>query len=348
MSEQPSANPLRRSLVLILLAAALVLVGADAADAYRRPDGSPCTPRGALRWRFASNGDSTAAQRDIFRDNVDDWDYLRTSTGAKFLSSVETTTDVNVDVRWATNVVPSTNCTNTVRVITLDSDDSDLYIAFASTHEAGHAHGMRHTGDKDNLTPDGAPAFPVMGCGPLPDPLPTAPLGDDVAQAYTRFGPRATPNWGFENGLSFWTRSSSNVVQSTTAYEGSNSVLLPPGEWIRTRVRIAEPGLHRMVARYQATASGASQNLRFRVSMVSVDYDTYPFDSDACPEIKFFTEGSTIQNPVDTNKTPTASWQLFSQDFTVSGGSEGIRGSVWVYNNTAVNVRVDNLALEER
>jgi len=43
------------------------------------------------------------------------------------------------------------------------------------------------------------------------------------------------------------------------------------------------------------------------------------------------------------------SWQLFSQNLaSITGGSEGIKATVYVYNNTNVGRWVDNVALEER
>jgi len=68
-------------------------------------------------------------------------------------------------------------------------------------HEVGHAHGIRHSGNKDNLAPDGAPLQPLMACSPTPNV--TEIRADDAAQAFDRFGPRATPNWGFEQDLAY-------------------------------------------------------------------------------------------------------------------------------------------------
>ncbi len=335
-----------------LLTIGVLTVTVPEAEAYRRPNSSPCTPNAEIRWRFANTGSSTSTDRDTFRANVDDWDTLRGADDNQFIWSVETTSSVDVDVLWVNNETPETKCNVSPRLIEMNPLDTTGYIALASTHEAGHAHGLRHSGRTDNLTPEGAHTYPMMGCSSLPtDPAdwPTGPRGDDVAQAFTRFGPRATPNWGFENALSWWTPSSSSVVLSPTEYSGVYSALIPPGESIRTRVRIAEPGLHRMVARYRSASSNPTGDVRFQVSMVGVNYTSYPFGVDGCPNLNNFGEGSTIQYPLNEDRSPTNTWLLFSQNLaTISGGTEGIRGSIWVYNLTNANLYVDNVALEER
>jgi hypothetical protein len=310
-----------------------------------------------VRWRFTVLGQSAADDLASFRSNVDDWDSLEDHNGNSFMSTVEAAANTNTDVQWVVGSLNNTTCSaNGVRVITLDPMGGDQnYIAYVSAHEAGHAHGMRHSGHDDNLTPSlpTTPMFPLMGCMPLPASEPTGPRGDDVAQAFNRFGPRATPNWGFENGLSWWTTSSNAVVASSTEYAGTGSARIPPGEWIYARIRVSEPVNYRMVARYRAASTApTSGSIRFRTSLVGVDY-TVAIPDAGCPALNNFSEGSPSQNPVDVAKyDATTAWKALPAsdgDFDpITGGSEGIRGGVWVYNNTNVDILVDNVALEER
>lgn len=319
-------------------------------EAYRRPDSSVCTAWSALRWKFTNPGAASSTDLATFRANVDDWNTLDSYDGNPFMSSVESTTSVNVNVEWQNDVTPNTDCVSStvLRTIYIDPLDPDSYIAYAAAHEAGHAHGMRHTGAGDNLTPDGAATFPLMGCGPQLS-YPNDPRGDDVAQAFTRFGVRATPNWGFENGANWWTRSSTTGVVTTTSnvYSGTTSMLMAPGTWIKTRVRVAEPGLHRMVAAFRGDAS-ASGTVRFLVQVYPVTYATWPIPADGCPALNSATLGS-LQTPLDQTRSVSTTWQTFSQDLAaISGGSQGVQATVLVYNNTTTNVRIDNVALEER
>jgi len=79
-----------------------------------------------------------------------------------------------------------------------------------------------------------------------------------------------------------------------------------------------------------------------------VDYATFPFSDQGCPEQNDFTEqtGGQVQTPVNTTRMPTTSWALFSQDLGVVV-AEGVRIRIEIINNTSVPVRIDNFALEE-
>jgi len=79
-----------------------------------------------------------------------------------------------------------------------------------------------------------------------------------------------------------------------------------------------------------------------------VDYATFPFSDQGCPEQNAFREqtGGQVQTPVNTTRMPTTSWALFSQDLGVVV-AEGVRIRIEVINNTSVPVRIDNFALEE-
>jgi hypothetical protein len=311
-----------------------------------------------VRWRIAVQGQAAPDDLATLRTNINNWDTIENDSGNTFISTVEAATNVNTDVQWVNNTTPQTSCSPAgVRVIKLDPLDDQAYQAYASAHEAGHAHGMRHSGREDNLTPSSASLFPLMGCEDLPEgePAPTSPRGDDVAQAFNRFGPRATPNWGFENGLSWWSTSSNPAVAtSSTLYAGAVSARIPPGGWVYARVRISEPGVYRMVARYRAASTiPTSGTVRFRTSMVWVEYSG-TLAPDGCPTLNNFEESTTVQNPVDTTRTVTStSWVSFTDDLSAitmgtDPGSNGIRGGVWVYNNTNADILVDNVALEER
>ncbi len=305
-----------------------------------------------MNWRFGTTTGASSTDLAAFEDGANNWNTLRGASDNQFLFSDEVTTGANVVVNWAIDVTANTNCTTstTTRYITMDYEEALSINTYAAAHEIGHAHGMRHTGRTDNLSPDGAPTFPLMGCSPRPAVPPQVPLADDVAQAFARVGPRATANWGFENGTSWWTLGGGASLVSTTVYQGTNAVNLPPGGSVRMRIRKAEPGNHRLVARWRPAAIDVTGDVNFLVSAVSVNYTTYPFDADACPEINTFTEGATVQYPVDIDSPVLSalSWLSFtSSSFTVSGGSEGFRASIWVINNSDVNVRVDNVAMEE-
>jgi hypothetical protein len=87
--------------------------------------------------------------------------------------------------------------------------------------------------------------------------------------------------------------------------------------------------------------------------MVWVEYSG-TLAPDGCPTLNNFEESTTVQNPVDTTRTVTStSWVSFTDDLSAitmgtDPGSNGIRGGVWVYNNTNADILVDNVALEER
>jgi hypothetical protein len=341
---------LKKSIGTILVLSLLIpLTGT--ASAYRRSHSPLCTPWTDVNWRFGNTNGTTSTDLAAFRDGANNWNTLRGANNNQFLFSDEVSSGANVVVNWDEDVTASTNCSSTtIRYITMDYDEPLSINTYAAAHEIGHTFGMRHTGRTDNLSPDGAPTFPLMGCGPQPASPPQVPLADDVAQAFARVGPRATPNWGFENGSSWWTLGGGASLVSTTVYGGTKAVNLPPGGWIRARIRKAEPGNHRMVARWRPAATDPSDHVTFQVSAVSVDYTNYPFGADACPHINTFTEGATVTYPIDEDEPVNfaGTYKSFvSPSFTVTGGSEGFRASIWVINNSDVNVRVDNVALEQ-
>jgi hypothetical protein len=265
-------------------------------SAYRWSNSLSCTPWNDVNWRFGVTTGASSTDLNAFRDGANNWNTLKGASNNQFLFSDEVTSGANLIVNWAFMDGPDTDCTTstTTRYITMDDTRSASYNTYAGAHEIGHTFGMRHTGKTGNLSPDGAPTFPVMGCGPLAEGVlePQVPRADDVAQAFARVGPRATPNWGFENGTSWWALGGGATLVSTTVYQGTRAVNLPLGGAIRTRIRKAEPGNHR---------------------------------PDACPHINTFTEGVTVQYPVDIDSPvlSSLSWLSFtSSSFTVSGGSD--------------------------
>lgn len=293
------------------------------------------------------SGNSTAAQRDTVRAAIPAWDALRTFDGSAFTSSTETTTNVNVMVNWVSGTSQTLCPAGQAREIRLNPALSGSNLTYAAMHEAGHSHGIRHSGNQDNLAPDGAQVRPLMGC--VNAPAIPAVYADDAAQAFNRFGPRATPNWGFEQGLEYWTAFSAGT--STLPYNGSLAGYLnPSGGTLSTRVRISESSTsYRFTIRYQAANSPVSGTVLFRAWVGTVDYDTFPFSDVGCPEQNFFTEqtGGAVTTPVNVTRVPTTSWALFSQTMTFVAGTEGVRIRIEVINNTNVPIRVDNFALEE-
>lgn len=200
------------------------------------------------------------------------------------------------------------------------------------------------TQDQDNLAPDGGPLLPLMGCGSAQSTGQI--MADDAAQAFNRFGPRATPNWGFEQGLAYWTPVSTGT--SPFAYQGSTAAYLNSGGNISTRVRIAESGNYRYTVRYQATSGSFSGNVLFRAWVGTVDYASTPIPGQGCPNLNNFTEqtGGQVTTPVNTTRVPTTSWALFSQNLG-SIPAEGLHIRIEVINNTTTQLRIDNFALEE-
>jgi hypothetical protein len=135
---------------------------------------------------------------------------------------------------------------------------------------------------------------------------------------------------------------------SSDSYAGSFSARIPAGGYIRARVRIAEPALYEMLARYKRGTTATTGTIQVQVSVVGVDY-VAAIPEGGCPTLNDYTESATIQYPLNTTRTPSATWQSMSPDLaTITGGAEGIRGSIWVINNTSGYIYVDDVALDRR
>lgn len=121
-----------------------------------------------------------------------------------------------------------------------------------------------------------------------------------------------------------------------------------PGGSISTRVRISEPGNYRYTIRYQAASTPVTGSIWLLAYRGTVDYTTWPFSDQGCPDQNNFTEqtGGQVQTPVNTTRVPTSSWLLFSQNLGAIS-AEGVRIRIEVINNTSVPMRIDNFALEE-
>lgn len=349
-------QPRRRTIGWSLFLSLVVFLGAfstaDRALAYRQPGSTVCTPWSAVRWKFGTTTNATPTDLASVKAVLSgSWPALKDFNGSSFMSTTEVTSNHNVVINWDSNVVvASIDCSSstTVRTITLDPDPSDQEIRYAAIHEVGHAHGIRHSGNVDNLTPESGSTFPLMGCAPRTQ-TPVEIRADDAAQAFNRFGIRATPNWGFEQGLKYF--DAVNAASVTVPYDGSLSALVGNGGTIYTRVRIAESGNYDLVARYRSIAAGASGSVVFRAWRGTVDYTTFPPGSDGCPALNSFSEqtGSQVTTPVNQTRTPTTTWTSFSAQLgAITPGPEGVRIKIEIVNNSGVAIYVDNFALVER
>jgi len=185
-----------------LLGATTVGTGAQPAGAYPVEDTGCYTGVMTLRWRFDDAGGSWAAapsgMQAAVEDGLDEWDGYTRRNGNVFIDSVRASADPNAIPVIRTAGTSSTTCstsTGTPVMIRIGQSSSDW--KRTARHEAGHAHGLSHSGDQDS---SGGSSPSMVGCT-----LGGVIRSDDRAQyAHERDVGTRTANVGFENGSGYF------------------------------------------------------------------------------------------------------------------------------------------------
>ena len=214
-----------RAAICVAVAIVVPLPYSNNAEAFPRLDGSCSVGVSNLRYRF-QNGTAnwTPTERDNAELGIQAWDGYMRRSGAVFIRSERDSSGIPV-IRNSTGT-SFANCSNGVATsITIASNA----VRRTARHEAGHAHGLGHSGNDDALTQSGAAGQPIMdGCAPH---VTTTPTVDDRAQyAHERDGGSFTANVGFENLHSAtyggtWTRAS-----AFTPYNGGFHAIVLAGD----------------------------------------------------------------------------------------------------------------------
>ena len=179
------------------------------ADAYTSQGPGCGSPDADVQWHFDGRGGTwTASEKVIVRIGIDNWNVVEGPFATLDIDDTETSSS-GVDVfhlNWvAGGWGGSWAC---VGEIALDIRDPvgilSSQIEGIVTHEAGHAHGLRHTG-KDDSFGSGAGTMPTMtGCVADSYQAMGTIDQDDYAQIVHLFNTDIHANSSFENGKKWW------------------------------------------------------------------------------------------------------------------------------------------------
>jgi hypothetical protein len=168
----------------------------QAAQAFPRLDGSYSIGVQTLTYRFASGW--TGPDQDQARIGFNRWNGYRNRNNTVYIGTVEST--LGIQVFRNINATSATSCSGgTPTSMTIGSEGADL--SNTATHEAGHAHGLAHSGNDDSLANTLATQQPVMdGCF-----VATGVVRNDDRAQYSHEGDGGTyvPGVGFENGTTY-------------------------------------------------------------------------------------------------------------------------------------------------
>lgn len=114
-------------------------------DAFPRLDKGCYRGVQTLSWRFSGPGWTAPRATDV-RAGFSSWNGVRNRYNNVFINSVESSFGIPVTTNAGEN---STLCSSngTPTEIRIDSGDFER----TATHEAGHAHGLSHSGNDDSL-----------------------------------------------------------------------------------------------------------------------------------------------------------------------------------------------------
>lgn len=282
------------------LALGAIGVPGRSAVAFDVPESGSCVFHpGTVYWYFSDEGvDWTPALRSEVRTGIAEWNKLRKEggigtnvMGAPVMPFVELSAPASGAfkiVRLDGSGGGGTNCDiNRIRI-----DPGDGQYRYVGAHEISHAFGLRHTGQKDQLTSlsgvveEGTQLPLVAHCGRSTGIDYWKGRSDELSSAWYKASTpvSAVADGGFESVLGMvpaFATTGSPSLDGAYSYAGDRSMLLAPSSSIRQRVRLTNQ-LYASVSadvRYK-TNSGAST--AFKLAARTVSYNA-PYEESCDP-----------------------------------------------------------------
>lgn len=157
-----------------------------------------------LLYRFSGTGwgPTGSADRTNFLNGVGRWDGYRNRAGTVFINSLENSLGIPVFRVTTPGAASSTTCSSGSPTQIVIGDTTN--VSRTAAHEAGHAHGLSHSGNDDALVGTaGTASQPLMDGCYQSSGFPTT--DDRLQYAHERDLQTFTNNVGFENGSTAWT-----------------------------------------------------------------------------------------------------------------------------------------------
>lgn len=217
----------------------------------------------SLGWYL--QGSWTSGEATQATAGVESWNSYRNVAGERIFSSTNTMAGISV-VRVADTGDNNTYCTSggIPTSIHIGAASGGNFFKHVTFHEPGHAHGLSHAGNDDDLLAGTVTGEPLMrGCGSSV----LTQSADDWAQSSYRWDAgRVTPNGGFENS-GFWYGSWNPL---TGGYGGTPRYAeVAAGSNVRRPTRITtSPSVIRMRANYKHNSASPGR-LKFQFRAIS-------------------------------------------------------------------------------
>ncbi len=347
----------KRSIWRILIVAILAMLAGAAfgmwtgdAHAYARREGG-CDGLTNLSYNFSGSG-WTSARQGYFTNGANDWDSIRHPSGGYLVSSsTGGSIEIYIDNYGAGGGgVTSCDAFGNLNSITFDPFDltSNQFRA-VSGHEAGHAHGLDHTGPYDSFDSD----IPTMTAGCALDEIgetyddQVGPEQDDYASLTTAFVSDYHANDSFERGSSrFWGKGGgASLAVYSGGSDGSRYVrMYGYGGYMYQTVRIAAiPNNSRARMNHKKYYSSSSGTAWLALYSRQLDYST---DTEtACEGMgQYHNNWNFVEDPVVNQSftyekgvtvTPSTSWSYIDATTSIWSDASSWDGAdvrVYVYN----------------
>lgn len=298
-----------------------------------------------------SGGNWSTEQRNRWDAGAAQWNGVRDQHGGSWwLSGTGNYHNVyRVDLPYAMQGYTECDITGSL-YFQLDTAVSGEMINDVAGHEAGHGHGLQHTGDDDTLPSH--PSAPLMAtCVGTRD---RALLGDSTGAIAERMSNTVHPNASFENALYFWNTSGGSLsLYGESASEGFLSAQFEAtaaGQSIYNDVRNAtSPTSYRTRVNYKDNNNAASGTLTMQLQARPVAYPTsgpsecgfvngWDFNS------AWLNNGSTYFNVGPSTQVAVGddwSYNGVNSAWTDATGWQGVDLRLRIYKNTPTPLFVD-------